>query len=226
MVIGIVLALQINIWNEDRKKRDLEDNYYCLLLEEVKEDSIQLESLVATVNERIGHANRAIALIQGDDTDITEFSIAYLSSIRNTPRTFAPNEATFQDIKSGGNLGVIRDKEVISLLNRYYKNVEGYTSSILKNMETDYNNLADLDSWLDAGIMNGLGHFHPELFTEEIRKNLANDMPRVLSEDLKRRLYDNVLAVGVNNLRRRQLLSYIRKEVEVVHQALKKRCTE
>ena len=226
VVIGILLALQINIWNEDRKKRDLEQNYYCLLLDEIIQDSLQLESLVEKVNERIDHANQAILLLQGTNPDITQVSIAYLKSIRYSPRTFDPNEATFEDIKSGGNLGVIHDKSVISLMNRYYKNVDGYTSAILKNVETDYNNLADLESWLDAGIMNGLDHFHPNLFTEEIRRNLASDMPRTLSKDISSILYNNVLTVGVNNHRRRQLLDNIKKEVVVVHEALKKKCTD
>jgi hypothetical protein len=226
VVIGILIALQINIWNEERKKRDIEHKYYHLLLDEVEQDHIQLKTLSEKLDQRIQAANEGILLIQNEDPDVTKLSIAYLQSLRYSSRTFEPNEATFQDIKSSGNLGVIRDKNIISLLNSYYKEVRGYTSAIIKNFETDYNNLIDLDSWIEAGVMNGLEHFHPDMFTEEIRKNLKEDMPKEIQEKYRHILYDNLVTLGVNNYRRKQLLDYIKIEVELIREALRKKCPD
>jgi hypothetical protein len=37
VVIGILIALQVNVWNEQRKQNTLEKEYYCRLLEDAQQ---------------------------------------------------------------------------------------------------------------------------------------------------------------------------------------------
>ena len=42
MVIGILIALQINNWNENRKDKQLEDNFFTNVLLDLKKDEEKL----------------------------------------------------------------------------------------------------------------------------------------------------------------------------------------
>lgn len=64
VVIGILLALQINNWNEGYKDRQLEQVYYCKLLEDVTQDHILLKKLMAEDQDRIKWVNESIHLLQ------------------------------------------------------------------------------------------------------------------------------------------------------------------
>ena len=44
VMIGRLLALQVNNWNEDRKKNILEEDYYCKLLEDLNQDAIEIKN--------------------------------------------------------------------------------------------------------------------------------------------------------------------------------------
>jgi hypothetical protein len=47
VVIGILIALQLNDWNDSQKQLKLENEYYCRLLEDSKLDKEQINNLLA-----------------------------------------------------------------------------------------------------------------------------------------------------------------------------------
>ena len=42
VVIGILIALQINTWNENRKSKDIVKNYYVQILQDLSKEYINL----------------------------------------------------------------------------------------------------------------------------------------------------------------------------------------
>jgi hypothetical protein len=42
VVIGILIALQINTWNENRKLEDIKQAYYKLLLEDLEKEKVKI----------------------------------------------------------------------------------------------------------------------------------------------------------------------------------------
>jgi hypothetical protein len=64
VVIGILIALQINTWNEHRKERALEQDYYCRLLEDVMLDNQQVADLLNESLLLISYNQRQIMLFQ------------------------------------------------------------------------------------------------------------------------------------------------------------------
>jgi hypothetical protein len=46
VVIGILIALQINNWNEQQKNNKLEKEYYCRLLEDAQQDLEQINQFI------------------------------------------------------------------------------------------------------------------------------------------------------------------------------------
>lgn len=63
VVIGILFALRINTWNEHRKEKILEQDYYCRLLEDILLDGQQVDELSKASQERLKAANQAVRLL-------------------------------------------------------------------------------------------------------------------------------------------------------------------
>jgi len=53
VVIGILIALQINTWNENEKSNEISDNNYTQLLEDLKTDKEYIESIIKEYNTNI-----------------------------------------------------------------------------------------------------------------------------------------------------------------------------
>ena len=57
VVIGILIALQLNDWNDSRKQLKLENEYYCRLLEDAKLDKEQIINLLELAENRLIASN-------------------------------------------------------------------------------------------------------------------------------------------------------------------------
>jgi len=58
VILGILIALQINSANEVKKDRLLEQQYYCRLLEDVEQDKEQIILLISDAQERLEDSNK------------------------------------------------------------------------------------------------------------------------------------------------------------------------
>src|SRR5210317_1533014 len=56
VVIGILIALQIDNWNEEVRNRKIEQSFYRDILADLKKDSLKLDGLTLLYNNRIEHA--------------------------------------------------------------------------------------------------------------------------------------------------------------------------
>jgi hypothetical protein len=115
VVIGILLALQIDTWNNGNIDRRKEKEYLSSLIED-------LQTQQRLVSAQIQHEARMrekceIALKQLTSEKI-HFDNLTVSLGDITRRTFVVNDPTFQDLKSSGNILLIRDnalrKEILS----------------------------------------------------------------------------------------------------------------
>ena len=226
VVIGILIALQINNWNENRKSRAQEQKYYCLLLENIKQDKDQVLQLKALNEERRIGSYEAILEIQKEKPRAEVFGKSWINALKRVTTTFRPNNATFSDIKSSGNLSIIQDKAITGALNTYYTNVAGYAETIIENSNLVIDRVKSLDSWFEAGVhhVNIFSRYNNEIFTEAIREKIKEDLPEYISESYKHILYDAILITATNNRRHQQLLELIESEVDQIQQLLQDKC--
>ncbi len=92
VVIGILIALQINNWNEQQKQYKLEKEYYCRLLEDVLQDREQATHLIAQSESRLKASNQAVRLLQKEKTKKEEIGTQISLSM------FAPYMPTLNPI--------------------------------------------------------------------------------------------------------------------------------
>jgi hypothetical protein len=225
VVIGILIALQINNWNENRKAHAQEQEYYQLLSEEIKQDKEQILKLKASNKIRIKSLNEALREIQKEKPSALVFGENWLKSNRQFSDIFQPNDAAYSDIKSSGKLNIIKDKTVTKALNVYFRNVTNYTGIILVNSGLVETHINSLGSWFESGIYHAFlsNPNRNDIFAEDVRTQLQTDLPEYISEINKQKLYDLALVLSINVARRSELLILIENEVDTVKEILEKK---
>jgi hypothetical protein len=226
VVIGILIALQINTWNESRKEKILEQDYYCRLLEDVILDDQQVGDLLKTAEARLKAANQAIRLLQGKDPKKIEVAQEINNSIKSIYADFKFNDAAFSDLKSGANLNIIKDKSVIRSINNYFNKVEGFVSVIEVNganaVKTFYSH-DDMfaNGWVHASLKNG---WVSEGIDADLVDGIDIKEDEKISEAMKYRLLNESLLLLSHNQRQIMLYNSIKEEIHKLQSILKSKC--
>jgi hypothetical protein len=129
VVVGILIALQVNNWNEERKKKELEQNYLALLKEDLKNnaDLIQLFYL-DRYDRKIRALDKVRAHYQGtyNIEDSVKFALEVGYGAVFSVQAMQANSAVFEEIVSTGNLTVISDEDLRLQLIEYHSLMESY----------------------------------------------------------------------------------------------------
>ncbi len=119
VVVGILIALQINTWNEERKTRKLEKELLTDLVEELKLD---LENIKGSrwLSEASAKASFKVADALSNKMPFSDSLATQFSSI-TIPFFFSYNHATFENLKSEG-FSIISDKYIRRTIQDLYTN--------------------------------------------------------------------------------------------------------
>ncbi|MBO6584950.1 MAG: hypothetical protein JJ953_02470 [Gracilimonas sp.] len=133
VVIGILIALQINNWNQDRINRANEEFYLVNLINDI---NLQIDELNSTIQaeDTVALKLRAVGdlLKEGltpEDMPTLNLNLSYLLANRSV-NIF---DATFEDLKSTGNLKLIDDEHLRQKLTAFYQSMERADRVLLKN---------------------------------------------------------------------------------------------
>lgn len=114
VVIGILIALSINNWNESRKLANTESTYLKRFLIELKQDTTYFSNGIKAYhirNQIIKDFSIALNDEQSQDTTLLRIANDYFSQgwfVTN----FRPSTATFEDLSNTGNLNIIRNTDL------------------------------------------------------------------------------------------------------------------
>ena len=122
VVIGILIALQINNWNESVQNKKKESEYLVNLLQDLKSDSLQLNSLVNTFKTAVNSKKVFESLANGNRINTDSIQIHFLNQL-DFLIDFVPNSTTVDELKNSGNLNLITNtnlrRQLVSLNNQY-----------------------------------------------------------------------------------------------------------
>lgn len=126
VVIGILIALQINTWNEERKARVDEELYLNRLISENQQDveafDVQIEFLEKGV-ESVELFSDALKNSNASDSAVVLAAHNYNTYGSILP-AFNSSRSTFDDLSSTGNLQVISNKKLREQLVRHYAEID------------------------------------------------------------------------------------------------------
>lgn len=111
VVIGILIALSINNWNEQRKENIKEQAILKRLEKEFKSNREQLLGKIQLRNNLIKNCRRLLEYYNEPENAKRDSMLIYLSSIQ--PPTFDPIQ---NDLVSSGNIEILKDEELKQLL--------------------------------------------------------------------------------------------------------------
>ncbi|PNQ72174.1 hypothetical protein C1T31_12670 [Hanstruepera neustonica] len=121
VMIGILLALQVNNWNQNRLNQNLEFQYYERLLDDVREERLILEATFNYSKQVTKHAKNAIAVFE-NSVDANPDPVANLIDMYQASQWIDPYSAssTYKELIASGQINLIQNDSLKTALIRYY----------------------------------------------------------------------------------------------------------
>jgi hypothetical protein len=166
VVIGILLALQINIWNEHRKANKIEKEYLTSLEKEFEENKTELHNFVLLNNQLIATAKEFLNYTgKNSINDISEDEInVMLIDLIKANVEYEPSPGILEDLISSGNLNNLSNatlrtqlstwKAKLAKVRRQENTVLEYRSNIKKLLIEKGNTRAPVVELLGIGKGN------------------------------------------------------------------------
>ncbi len=178
VVIGILIALQINNWNEDRKLNQLEKTYLNRLVDETKKDILTFTNEIQRLeknNEKIVNLSNVFKVESNSDSLLVRVTNEYMIYGTIYP-VFNPSTSTFEDLSSTGNISVITNTEIRERIVGHYEDYQ----FVELNFQQDYNWATPIDAPLftDTDALKFDTYNTSFLFPNTSMENLAKEIKR------------------------------------------------
>ncbi len=116
VVIGILIALQINNWNEEKKSKQQLGDFLILMLDELSQDKIFLEEGLSLLDRNVSFLN-SVSEKKYSDISIEDFPKIIGKS--SASKNFG---TTYNNLKTEGKFNLIENIELKKSINSYYEN--------------------------------------------------------------------------------------------------------
>lgn len=139
VMVGLLAAFQIDRSWEARRDRLDEASYVARLIADLEEDVPALEYAIELAEIRRDFAH-FVAQVAADPALALERPTYFLAAIAQAAFTYTPSLAsyTFDDLRSTGNLDLIRDQDIRRALRSYYSYDEGQRQFIALNLMVEF----------------------------------------------------------------------------------------
>ena len=194
VVIGILIALQVNNWNQNRIDKNAAVDFEARLLEDIYEEKALLESVSkyqSTVKKYALYAMEVLESGELNDNDGSDFLISlYQASQLQYPTTAT---STYQELLSAGKIGIIADDSLRSGIITYY-NYDWVNSAIFVDVIPYRENIRNL---IPNSIQSSIREECGDIYTK-VRKSLQVQLPDncelTFDEALTRQTVTEILA--------------------------------
>ena len=120
VVIGILIALQVNNWNENRKNHSAEKDALISLREDFKDNITQINDRISKVNETTEYLNNVITIIDRDSSEVNPDSLGHYLPIGASWWDVKITSSTYDALSGAGNLDLIQNENFRKLLAEFY----------------------------------------------------------------------------------------------------------
>ena len=218
VVIGILIALQINNWNENRKNRIAEADYYCRILEDLELN----EKLINETSELISNKIKLCKELLSDLNKIpNERSIIlnkFVVALRQD--VFVPSNIAFEDITSSGQLKLLTDLKLKNRLIQHSTFLNNILNLLEENRNVIINRMADFESMSEFGYQD-IDYLKRELDREHIALLPKNNWTNDPNNPIFLKFQDNLIVYIAMLIRQKQHLSNLKKEMQEPTELLK-----
>lgn len=168
VVIGILIALSINNWNDNRKDRLAEKALYKILIKSLETDLKDVQDKYMVIDSAIKaqkiFITESFEEVASRYTDKEFFSL--LSKVGNTSKSFVPNISLYNKILQNNQIDLIQSEELQMKITELY--------------EVQYWEYKDLDTSLEIQAQSGLiSNFFGNISDILMKKNEKIDVEMI-----------------------------------------------
>ena len=172
VVIGILIALQVNNWNTQSHDKVKLNGYLQSIKSNVNDDLEQLQTLQTNLDSLRAQCVEAMSLLEKSTFTFDEALVLYLSLVNSFElEEFNCNKHGFESLKVSGLLDLLQGSELEYLLFDYYK-----MSDIITRKEIRWNTYSQemsvdimKSSYTPQWVKNNVSAFNnPELLTDPV----------------------------------------------------------
>lgn len=221
VVIGILIALQINNWNDQRKLKQQEQTYYCKISEDLKTDIKNINRTLISLKERKTIAKRLLINLLKVQEDKTILLQDYLGAIR--AYDYIPTKAAIVDITSSGKLENLKNSEFKNEIINHYSEQDYALKTIEANDNEIFQKIFSYNNFTDFGI-NELPLYKDEYSPELSALLKSTEWQEDPNNELFQHLKDHMNMTVILCSREQQLLQDIKVSSEELFNKLSNYC--
>ena len=126
VILGIFIAIQADSWWQHQNDLSREASYRSRLVNDVADDIENIEYAIRLAKLRKELADVLIAATENPD-GVRENPVRFLVAVQQSAYTYTPslNSNTFEELRSTGNLGLLRNNDLKAALFDYFRFDQG-----------------------------------------------------------------------------------------------------
>lgn len=214
VVLGILIALQINNWHKTSVEQTKESNYLKNLRQDLKAQITSIDDQLTYETRFADAASHLITYFNNNPfTHLDSMVFSKLSDL-HTRKTFVINASTYTDLLSSGNIDLIKAHGFKDQLIQYYHNLERM-EKIIQN-----NNSFLVDEQFGSKYVE-LGYFYSNLTIDKdayVARDKSLELTSLYNEELSK-ISENLLSKPENQLLLMNLIN-VRHIVSLTHLGL------
>ncbi|MBC3846824.1 hypothetical protein H8K90_10575 [Winogradskyella echinorum] len=222
VVIGIIIALQINNWNENRKNKITEADYYCRILDDLKLNEKLIDENYKLTTDRIKLTKSLIKDLNSIPNDRSTILNKFVFALRQD--VSVPSNITFEELTSSGQLKLLTD---IKLKNRLIEH-STFLNNSLNLLKENRNEI--VKRYTDFELITELGYQDIEYINRELDKEHVAFLPKINwtndpTHPIFIKFQDNLIFILGMQIRQKQHFSNLKQEIQEPIELLKnKKC--
>jgi len=189
VVIGILIALQVNNWNEKRKEHIQEVQYLKNLKQDLEQQGVNINAQLDFEKKIVKISNSLIKTYDANQRFPDNPEVFNKITQISPRKTFRSVDATFADMESSGALNLIEDPALRKEIINYYQDLDTKEAIIQHN-----NNMVDnlfIKQILDKTLFTTSKYNHLIYKLLKINKNVfdVDTLANVSNPELYKHLY-------------------------------------
>jgi len=204
VVIGILIAVQVNNWNELRKQANERKVLTQSLISDFKVTRLRIESIQAEIEQNIERTSRFLSLSYTNNAEVPVDSLQYYLSGAFIMPPFEPILTSYNQAVSTGQIGLIENKKFLDDMSKFLTTYSWHKHTVDLSGEVFYlgsiweirkqiGNLASLAG--ESRSFNGTRKIVPEAYklTDEEYRAFIKKPEVFAAVDNMQTIYYNIL---------------------------------
>lgn len=201
VVIGILIALQINNWNENRKDRIEETNILANLIEDLKADIHGYYESIDWLKSRQAHVDSVLMYLDNPNVAVNDAKLTHWLITSGYILDYTPVYPTYTEIIGSGKLSLIKSEEIKRELANYKSNFDN-DIRVFRSYDVGIKRIEFIA--LSCIFGKPLGQFFGDDY-ETLNKNVKVDRDKLLNDEelhdlLKHNAYHTQVEINMKAL--------------------------